>query len=44
MLFEDARDYQILFIASFLTLDIATKDWTFKPELVATIIVTCLIS
>lgn len=44
MLFEDARNYQILFLASFLTLGIATRDWTLKPELIAAVIVTCLIT
>lgn len=44
MLFQDARDYQILFLASFLTLGIATRDWTLKPELIGTIIATCLVT
>jgi len=44
MLFEDARDYQILFLASFLTLGIAARDWTLKPELIAAVIVTCVVT
>lgn len=42
MLFQDARDYQILFLSSFLFLGIATRDWTIKPELVASILLGCL--
>ncbi|KJH71312.1 RnfABCDGE type electron transport complex subunit D [Aliterella atlantica] len=44
MLFQDARDYQILFLASFLMLGIATRDWTLKPELIGAIIATCLVT
>lgn len=42
MLFQDARDYQIAFLTSFLILGLATRDWTLKPELIGTVILTCL--
>lgn len=44
MLFQDARDYQILFLTSFLTLGIATRDWTLNPELIVIVIATCLLT
>lgn len=44
MLFQDARDYQIAFLSSFLILGISTRDWTLKPELIAVVILTCLIT
>jgi Na+-transporting NADH:ubiquinone oxidoreductase subunit NqrB len=44
MLFRDVRDYQILFLSSFLFLGISTKDWTLKPELIIVLLLTCLIS
>lgn len=44
MVFQDARDYQIAFLASFLLLGIGTRDWTVRPEVVATAIATCLIT
>ncbi len=43
-MFKDVRDYQILFLASFLFLGISTKDWTLKPELIIVLLITCLIS
>lgn len=43
-MFKDVRDYQILFLASFLFLGISTKDWTLKPELIIVLLLTCLIS
>ncbi len=43
-MFKDVRDYQILFLASFLFLGISTKDWTLKPELIVVLLITCLIS
>jgi Na+-transporting NADH:ubiquinone oxidoreductase subunit NqrB len=42
MLFKDARDYQILFLSLFLILGVATRDWTLKPELIGTAIITCI--
>ena len=44
MFFKDVRDYQILFLASFLFLGISTKDWTLKPELITVLLLTCLIT
>ena len=43
-MFKDVRDYQILFLASFLVLGISTKDWTLRPELIIVLLITCLIS
>jgi Na+-transporting NADH:ubiquinone oxidoreductase subunit NqrB len=40
-MFTDPRDYQILFLATFLGLGIMTRDWSIKPELIATLIITC---
>ena len=37
---RDARDYQIIFLALFLVLGLATRDWTLKPEVVSVAIVT----
>jgi Na+-transporting NADH:ubiquinone oxidoreductase subunit NqrB len=42
MFFQDSRDYQILFLCSFLFLGIATRDWTIQPELVAVVLGGCL--
>ena len=41
MLFKDIRDYQILFLSSFLVLGIGTRDWTLHPEFIAVAIATC---
>ncbi len=43
MAFQDARDYQILFLCSFLTLGILSRDWTVNPLLMAAILTTCLL-
>jgi Na+-transporting NADH:ubiquinone oxidoreductase subunit NqrB len=43
-LFSDARDYQILFLSLFLLLGISTRDWTLKPEVIATAIATCMLT
>jgi Na+-transporting NADH:ubiquinone oxidoreductase subunit NqrB len=40
-MFADPRDYQILFLVTFLGLGVATRDWSLKPELIATLIITC---
>lgn len=42
MLLKDDRDYQILFLSTFLWLGIFTRDWTLKPELILTILMSCL--
>lgn len=44
MVFQDARDYQISFLALFLVLGIGTRDWTVRPEVVGVAIATCLIT
>ncbi|HEY9812972.1 MAG TPA: RnfABCDGE type electron transport complex subunit D [Candidatus Sericytochromatia bacterium] len=44
MLLQDARDYQILFLSTFLVLGIGTRDWTLRPELIVTVIATCIIT
>lgn len=43
-MFQDARDYQILFLSSFLILGIATRDWTLRFDLMAVIFSTCLLT
>jgi Na+-transporting NADH:ubiquinone oxidoreductase subunit NqrB len=43
MFFQDSRDYQILFLCSFLFLGIVTRDWTIQPQLVAVVLVGCLL-
>ena len=43
MLFQDARDYQILFLSLFLGLGIGTKDWTLRPEMIAVAISTAIL-
>lgn len=44
MPWQDARNYQILFLGTFLCLGIVTRDWTLKPDLIALIIVVCLLT
>jgi Na+-transporting NADH:ubiquinone oxidoreductase subunit NqrB len=43
-LFQDARDYQILFLSGFLFLGISTRDWTLRADLMAVVIVSCLVT
>lgn len=43
-LINDARIFQILFLASFLVLGIGTRDWTLRPEMIGVAIVTCLLT
>jgi Na+-transporting NADH:ubiquinone oxidoreductase subunit NqrB len=43
-MFVDPRDYQILFLTTFLGLGIATRDWQVKPELIFTLIITCCLT
>ncbi len=43
-LFQDARDYQILFLMLFLGLGIGTRDWTLHPTMIATAIASCLVT
>ncbi len=43
MLFKDARDYQILFLSTFLGLGLVTRDWTLRLDIMAVAIATCLV-
>ncbi|MFM7439373.1 MAG: hypothetical protein ACKO2V_12340, partial [Snowella sp.] len=43
MFFQDSRDYQILFLCSFLLLGIATRDWTIQSQLVLVVVGGCLL-
>jgi Na+-transporting NADH:ubiquinone oxidoreductase subunit NqrB len=43
-MFIDQRDYQIVFLATFLGLGIMTRDWSIKPELILTLILTCCLT
>jgi Na+-transporting NADH:ubiquinone oxidoreductase subunit NqrB len=40
-IFADPRDYQILFLATFLGLGVATRDWSIDPKLIGISILTC---
>lgn len=40
----DARYYQIAFLALFLLLGVATRDWTLHPEIIGIAIATCLLT
>jgi Na+-transporting NADH:ubiquinone oxidoreductase subunit NqrB len=40
-MFADPRDYQICFLATFLVLGIITRDWSIRPELILSVIVSC---
>lgn len=42
MFFKDARDYQIVFLSSFLVLGVVTRDWTLRPTAIAAAFATCL--
>lgn len=44
MLFQDARDYQILFLSLFLFLGISSRDWTIRPGLMVVVMVSCLLT
>ena len=44
MLLKDARDYQIIFLSTFLVLGIATRDWTLRLDIMVVAIATCLIT
>ncbi|WP_199302821.1 RnfABCDGE type electron transport complex subunit D [Oscillatoria sp. FACHB-1406] len=43
-LFKDARDYQILFLSTFLILGISTRDWTLRADLMFVVIASCLVT
>lgn len=44
MVIQDDRDYQILFLSSFLGLGLLTRDWSLKPGLIFVIIISCLLT
>ncbi|CCQ50150.1 RnfABCDGE type electron transport complex subunit D [Crocosphaera watsonii] len=44
MILRDDRDYQILFLGSFLGLGMITRDWSLKPELIIVAIISCLLT
>ncbi|MGK7889977.1 MAG: DUF2330 domain-containing protein [Leptolyngbyaceae cyanobacterium] len=44
MRFDDARDYQILFLASFLILGVSTRGWDLDPKHVVVAIAACILT
>jgi hypothetical protein len=40
---RDPRDYQLLFLGSFLLLGIGTRDWTLRPGAIAAAILSALL-
>jgi Na+-transporting NADH:ubiquinone oxidoreductase subunit NqrB len=43
-MFADPRDYQIVFLGSFLGLGIMTRDWSIRPELIFSLILSCCLT
>ena len=43
-MFSDPRDYQIVFLTTFLGLGIMTRDWSIKPELILTLVLSCCLT
>jgi Na+-transporting NADH:ubiquinone oxidoreductase subunit NqrB len=43
-MFADPRDYQIVFLTTFLGLGIMTRDWSIKPELILCLVLTCCLT
>jgi Na+-transporting NADH:ubiquinone oxidoreductase subunit NqrB len=43
MPFQDARDYQICFLSSFLLLGIGLRDWTVRPDWLGGLLLSCLL-
>ncbi|MEM8643056.1 MAG: Na+-transporting NADH:ubiquinone oxidoreductase, subunit NqrB, partial [Cyanobacteria bacterium P01_G01_bin.54] len=43
-MFKDARDHQIVFLSLFLTLGVAMRDWSLRPEIVAVAIGVSLVT
>jgi Na+-transporting NADH:ubiquinone oxidoreductase subunit NqrB len=43
-MFADPRDYQICFLAAFLGLGIMTRDWSIRPELIFSLILSCCLT
>jgi Na+-transporting NADH:ubiquinone oxidoreductase subunit NqrB len=44
ILFQDRRDYQIIFLSCFLFLGLFTRDWSVQPISIGTITLTCLVT
>lgn len=42
-LLKDARDYQIAFLTLFLGLGVAMRDWSLRPEMIGTAILTSMV-
>ncbi|MBW4582322.1 MAG: RnfABCDGE type electron transport complex subunit D [Tildeniella nuda ZEHNDER 1965/U140] len=42
LLWNDARTYQILFLALFLVVGLGTRDWTLQPGMIVVAIATCV--
>jgi Na+-transporting NADH:ubiquinone oxidoreductase subunit NqrB len=40
-MFSDPRDYQIVFLGTFLGLGLMTRDWSIRPELILSLVVSC---
>jgi Na+-transporting NADH:ubiquinone oxidoreductase subunit NqrB len=40
-MFSDPRDYQIVFLGAFLGLGLMTRDWSIRPELILSLVVSC---
>jgi Na+-transporting NADH:ubiquinone oxidoreductase subunit NqrB len=43
-MFSDPRDYQIVFLGTFLGLGIMTRDWSIRPELILSLIFSCCLT
>ena len=43
-LWQDVRSFQILFLSSFLSLGILSRDWTIRPDLIVVLILSCLLT
>ncbi len=43
-MFVDPRDYQLVFLTTFLGLGILTRDWSVKPELILTLVISCCLT
>jgi Na+-transporting NADH:ubiquinone oxidoreductase subunit NqrB len=41
---KDARDYQILFLSTFLILGLSTRDWTLRADLMLVVVASCLVT
>lgn len=44
MPFQDARDFQILFLSGFLFLGISTRDWTLRGDFILAALFSCLVT